>query len=87
MADFAVWGEAIARAIGYKPMEFVNAYYENIGRQNVEAIESNPLAQAIEKFVDSWYKEGKETLLGKSYFKSIRKIKQNSPGIQYRYHQ
>jgi hypothetical protein len=61
MADFTVWGEAIARGIGYKPMEFVNAYNENIGRQNVEAIETNPLAQAMEKFVDSWFKQGIET--------------------------
>ena len=57
MADFGVWGEAIARAIGYKPMEFVNAYNENIGRQNVEALEANLLAQAIVKFVESWYNE------------------------------
>ena len=61
MADFAVWGEAIARAMRYEPTEFVNAYNENIGRQNVEAIESNPLAQAVDRFVDSWYKEGKVT--------------------------
>jgi Bifunctional DNA primase/polymerase, N-terminal len=61
MADFAVWGESISRAMGYKPIEFVNAYNENIGRQNVEAIESNPLAQTVDKFVDSWYKEGKVT--------------------------
>jgi DNA polymerase elongation subunit (family B) len=60
MADFTVWGEAIARAMGYKPMQFVDAYNENIGRQNVEAIETNPLAQAIEKLVDSWYKQGNE---------------------------
>ena len=57
MADFAVWGEAIARAMGCRPMEFINAYNENIGRQNIEAIESNPLAQTIDKFVDSWYNE------------------------------
>ena len=37
MADFTAWGEAIARAMRYMPMEFVNAYNENIGRQNVEA--------------------------------------------------
>jgi hypothetical protein len=61
MADFTVWGEAIDRAMGYKPMEFVNAYNENIGRQNVEAIESNPLAQVVEKFVDSWSKEQRIT--------------------------
>jgi len=59
MADFTVWGEAIARAMRCGPMVFVNAYKENIGKQNVEAIESNPLAQAIEKFVDSWYEEEK----------------------------
>jgi Bifunctional DNA primase/polymerase, N-terminal len=59
MADFTVWGEAIARAMGCRPMVFVNAYKENIGKQNVEAIESNLLAQGIEKFVDSWYDEEK----------------------------
>lgn len=37
MADFTAWGEAIARAMRYMPMEFVNVYNENIGRQNVEA--------------------------------------------------
>jgi hypothetical protein len=26
MADFAEWGEAIARALGYKPLEFMDAY-------------------------------------------------------------
>jgi hypothetical protein len=33
MADFALWGEAIARALGYNELEFLNAYYENIGKQ------------------------------------------------------
>lgn len=52
MADFAEWGEAIARAMGYEPGRFMQAYYNNIGKQNVEAIESNPLAQAIVKFAE-----------------------------------
>jgi hypothetical protein len=60
MADFATWGEAIAKAMGYKPMEFLNAYYDNIGKQNAEAIESNPLAHAIEKFVDTRCGQGEE---------------------------
>ena len=60
MADFAVWGNAIAIAMGYDPMEFVNAYNENIGRQNIEVLEANLLAQAIVKFVESWYDEGKK---------------------------
>ncbi|MGC2573942.1 MAG: hypothetical protein WA364_20695, partial [Candidatus Nitrosopolaris sp.] len=60
MADFAVWGEAIARAMGYEPMEFVSAYNENIGRQNIEVLEGNLLAQTIVKFIESWYDERKK---------------------------
>jgi hypothetical protein len=59
MADFAVWGEAIARAMNYKPLEFIEAYNNNIGMQNIEVIESNQLAQAMVKFVLSWYDEDK----------------------------
>jgi hypothetical protein len=59
MADFALWGEAIARALDYNDLEFVQAYYNNIGKQNIEAIEANPFALAIAKFfVD------KEELMG-----------------------
>jgi hypothetical protein len=52
MADFAVWGEAIARALGYKPLEFLNAYFENIGKQKIEIIESDPFTESISKFID-----------------------------------
>ena len=52
MADFAEWGEAIARAIGYKPLEFMNAYFENIEEQNIDIITANPFADAISRFVD-----------------------------------
>jgi hypothetical protein len=69
MADFTVWGEAIARAMGCRPMTFVDAYKENIGKQNIEAIESNSFAQAIVKFVDSWYEEEE----GKNVWESTTK--------------
>jgi hypothetical protein len=52
MADFALWGEAIARAMGYKPLEFLDAYFENTGQQNIEIVEANPFADAISKFMD-----------------------------------
>jgi hypothetical protein len=42
MADSAIWGEAIARAMGYKELEFIRVYYGNIGEQNTEAIENSP---------------------------------------------
>jgi hypothetical protein len=57
MADSAIWGEAIARAMGYKELEFISVYYGNIGKQNTEAIENSPLGQATIKWVNSWYKE------------------------------
>ena len=52
MADFALWGEAISQAMGNNPLEFISAYYDNIGRQNVEAVEAHPLAQAIAKYIE-----------------------------------
>ena len=52
MADFAEWGEAIAKVLGYKPLQFMEAYFENIDQQNLEIIESNPFAEAISKFID-----------------------------------
>ncbi|HET6716337.1 MAG TPA: hypothetical protein VFG90_04355 [Nitrososphaeraceae archaeon] len=52
MADFAMWGEAIARAMGYKEQQFLSVYYDNIGKQNVEAIKNSPLGQAIVKLIN-----------------------------------
>jgi DNA polymerase I len=46
--------------MGYRPMEFIDACNKNIGRQNIELIESNHLAQTIEKFVQSWCIDGRE---------------------------
>jgi hypothetical protein len=50
MADFEYWGEAIARAMGYKPMDFVNAYRDNRKKQNVTVIEFNQFATTVVKF-------------------------------------
>jgi hypothetical protein len=57
MADFGEWSEAIARAMGYNDMDFLSIYDVNIGKQNVEAIESNVLGHAMTRFVASWYNE------------------------------
>jgi hypothetical protein len=53
MADFAIWGEAIAQAMGYKKFEFLNAYYANIGAQNVEPIEATILGPVLVKFANN----------------------------------
>jgi DNA polymerase I len=53
MADFAIWGEAVARALGYKEFEFLNAYNTNIGAQNVEAIEASLLGPVVVRFASN----------------------------------
>ena len=52
MADFAKWGSAVAKAIGYSAEEFINAYNENISIQNTEALEANPIAKVIINFME-----------------------------------
>ena len=47
MADFACWGCAIARALGYNEVDFLNAYEGNRRTQNAEVLEGYPVAAAI----------------------------------------
>lgn len=51
MADFALWGAAMAEALGYGHERFLSAYRENIGQQNDEALHSSPIAQAVITFM------------------------------------
>jgi hypothetical protein len=55
MADFAIWGEAIARALGYKEFEFLTTYNANIGAQNVEAIEASLLGPVVVRFASNLF--------------------------------
>ena len=47
MADFCFWGEATARAMGCRPMEFLNVYSENLKNQSRDAVNFNALAEII----------------------------------------
>lgn len=51
MADFAKWGYAVAEAIGFNGEDFVAAYKRNIDKQNEEAIDASPVAQALIEFM------------------------------------
>jgi hypothetical protein len=53
MADFAEYGELIARCMGYKEGEFTRAYFDNIKLQTEEVLESNQVAAAIMKLIES----------------------------------
>lgn len=51
MADFTLWGYAIAEALGYDGGDFVDAYFRNQGKTNEEIIESHPVAAAVKKMM------------------------------------
>ena len=54
MGDSAIWGEAIARAMGFKELQFLSIYNNNIKRQNIETVERSALGQAIARFLNKW---------------------------------
>jgi hypothetical protein len=51
MADFAVFGEAVCRGLGYESDKFLTAYRENRKAANESAIEDSPVATAIRELV------------------------------------
>jgi hypothetical protein len=50
MADFAKWGEAISRAMGYDNFTFLKAYAENRNQQNVIAVNENIIGSVFVRF-------------------------------------
>lgn len=52
VGDFATWGEAVARVLGYKDRQFLDAYYENIGKQNAESVENDNVGETVVKLYD-----------------------------------
>ena len=53
MADWEEWCEIIARCMGYKDMEFINAYADNTKLQSDLVLEDRPVARAIVKLVET----------------------------------
>jgi DNA polymerase I-like protein with 3'-5' exonuclease and polymerase domains len=47
MADFTVWGCAIAQALGYSQEDFLRAYAENQNLVNHEVLEGHPVASCL----------------------------------------
>ncbi len=57
MADFALWGAAISKALGKGEQAFLQAYAANLRQQNAEAIEGSLVAGVILAYMegrDSW---------------------------------
>lgn len=51
MADFAVWGCAVAEALGYDKDTFLDAYHENINEQHRVVVQEHQVANAIQVLV------------------------------------
>ena len=65
MADFTLWGCAVAEALGYSRDEFLAAYRTNVNRQNEEAINEHPVATTVCAFMEnrpSWQGTSTELL-------------------------
>lgn len=50
LADFVVLGEAISRALGNQPNEFLKAWKQNVENQNLIVLNNNNLAQLLIKY-------------------------------------
>ena len=53
MADFALFGVAVERALGWPTGTFINAYYTNQASAYSSAIEASPVALAVQALVES----------------------------------
>ena len=65
MADFVVWGCAIAEALGYTREQFLDAYYGDIKSQNEEVLYESLVATAVIQIMetnDDWTGSASELL-------------------------
>lgn len=53
MADFAEWGYCIAESMGFGGRNFLATYQKNITLRNQEIITSNPISNALMKFMEN----------------------------------
>ena len=64
LGDFAIWGEAVARVLGYKEREFLEAYYDNIGKQNAESVEADNMGETVVKLCDALVEQKRTKWIG-----------------------
>lgn len=63
LADFNLYGCAIAKALGKTPEDFISAYAEKVTQQTEEALNADPVALAILKFCSKEVKGNIKTTL------------------------
>jgi hypothetical protein len=52
MADFALWGAAIAVALGYTQEQFIESYEADIRDRNLDVVETHPVGAAIQALME-----------------------------------
>ena len=52
MADFAHWGEAVSRGLGWEPGSFLSRYRANRGEACSSALADCPVAEALRRVLD-----------------------------------
>ena len=52
MADFALWGCAIAESLGYPQQEFLAAFDQNVKVRNDEVLANNSVATVVLAFME-----------------------------------
>jgi hypothetical protein len=65
MADFTIWGCAVAEAIGYSQKEFLDMYELNRDSQNTQVLDAHPEVNLITSFMqdkDVWTGTAQELL-------------------------
>jgi hypothetical protein len=63
MADFAVWGEAFCRAVGYPPFAFYNRLMRKVDETSTIALENDVIAELLFKLFED--DAGRQYLTGK----------------------
>ena len=53
MADFALWGCAVAEALGYSQEDFLSAYEGNTETRNEEALQASPVAAIVLELMEA----------------------------------
>jgi hypothetical protein len=73
MADFAQWGEAVGRGLGWPDNTFLKSYSRNRGAATIAAIEDSPLASALksDEILIGW--DGSITELHQAFTEEIDK--------------
>ena len=78
MADFAIWGEAFSRAVGYAPFEFYNRYMNKVDETSAIALENDVIAELLFKLFDD--PAGSQYLTAKNEFEGTASTLLNALG-------